>query len=173
MLPCFLVSFLPSFLLPLLFAPIPCRRAQAKPIDQVSDAPAWVRAEGMLSALRFGPKQLNRTLVTLQQQADRSTWLHDGPGSSGTGVDGVYLPRSAVLASNTRVDYCPVPTRLCLAPAELVMPSSDGDAPSTANLTLSGLGVWGCDSDLFAFTLRVACVGCLEDDVYVCSNISK
>jgi len=111
--------------------------------SEVPDAPAWVTDEGVLVALRFGPEQLNRTFISPEQKSHRSEWL-SGLGSSGTGVDGVYPPKSAV-HNHTRLDYCPVPTRLCLSPV-------DGSVVDTSlTLSLDTQDTWGCDDDVFAF----------------------
>jgi len=110
---------------------------------QVSDAPAWITEEGTLVALRFGGEQLNRTFITAEQQANRVDWL-DGLGSSGTGVDGIYPPKASI-HNYTRLDYCPVPTRLCLTPTV----GSVLDAGLV--LELASADAWGCDNDVFVF----------------------
>jgi hypothetical protein len=113
--------------------------------SQVPDAPAWITDDGVLVALRFAGEQLNRTYVTPEQTAHRTDWLKgtDG-GSSGTGVDGIYPPKAQV-HNYTRLDYCPVPTRMCLSP-------KDGDTSDRSlELSLSTPDNWGCDDDVFAF----------------------
>jgi hypothetical protein len=119
---------------------------EIKDISEVSDAPDWLEEEGLLVAVRLYGPQLNRTMITSAQKQARDDWL-DGPGSSGTGVDGIYLPRASVIASNTRVDFCPVPALFCLSPGFLRLTAL---ALSTGlNVTLTAAaGAWGCDDDL-------------------------
>jgi hypothetical protein len=121
---------------------------EVKDIDEVPDAPFWVEDEGLLVGLRFFGASLNRTTITKAQQAARSDWL-GGMGSSGTGVDGVYLPRASVVARNTRLDFCSVPTHVCVSPGFARLPSV---ASNGLNVTLTAAaGAWGCDDDLVAF----------------------
>jgi len=121
---------------------------QVKDISQVSDAPYWLDEEGLLVAMRLSASQLNRTMVTLAQRQARSDWLN-GLGSSGTGVDGIYIPRDSVVASNTRLDFCPVPLHFCLSPAFARLSASTPSPKVNVTLTAAA-GVWGCDSDLFS-----------------------
>ena len=121
---------------------------EVKDISEVSDAPYWIEEEGLLVAMRLSGSQLNRTMVTLAQRQARSDWLN-GLGSSGTGVDGIYIPRETAVASKTRLDFCPVPLYFCLSPGfARALPSIPGFKVNV-NVTLTAAaGVWGCDSDL-------------------------
>jgi hypothetical protein len=84
----------------------------------VPDAPAWILPpyQGVIVGLRFGQELVNRTLLTSAQQGLRSSWLSGG-GSTGSGMDGLYADRTASFTNRTYLDFCPVPTRLCLAAA--------------------------------------------------------
>jgi hypothetical protein len=61
----------------------------------------------------------------------------------------VYGDIDDITQSNTMIDYCPVPTKLCLSPIAVIADAINNQSSSTLlNLTA---GWWGCDVDLFSF----------------------
>eukprot|EP00615_Pteridomonas_danica_P019504 CAMPEP_0114379594 /NCGR_PEP_ID=MMETSP0102-20121206/2334_1 /TAXON_ID=38822 ORGANISM="Pteridomonas danica, Strain PT" /NCGR_SAMPLE_ID=MMETSP0102 /ASSEMBLY_ACC=CAM_ASM_000212 /LENGTH=1175 /DNA_ID=CAMNT_0001534689 /DNA_START=399 /DNA_END=3923 /DNA_ORIENTATION=+ len=140
--------------------------------DYVSDAPSWVKVDGVLSALRFGSQQLNRTVITDEQKSARASWLN-GEGSSGTGVDGVYLNRDIIIQNDTMMDYCPLPTNYCLYPTTVHVVTGQPfySLANRSNITLTTQHLWGCDPDVFAFRCSFTAVGTIDNITYH-SNVS-